>query len=112
MDEEKVFREVLERQLKAEGICPLCGKISNVVRAVTTIMKQEKVFDYIMDLDHYPTWGEVLTHFGSENAADTERLLARLLAGNDIILDGDEILVTRVTSEKQREMLRKSVRVR
>ena len=42
MNEEE-FRAKLEQQLEEDGVCPLCGRIDNVVRAVTTVMKQGMV---------------------------------------------------------------------
>jgi len=77
-------------------------------------MDKEKVFEFIYGLDHYPTWTEVLGHFGFENVQETERALKVLLDAGDMIRDDrdDTLVVTRVTSEKQREMLRKSVRLR
>ena len=72
---------------------------------------KERVFDFIMDLDHYPTWTEVLEHFKSK---DTEEALCLLLDEGSIIVDprDDNILVTRVTSKKQQDMIDRAVRVR
>ncbi len=72
---------------------------------------KEEVFDFIMELDHYPTWTEVLEHFKPE---DAEEALCLLLSAGDIIVDprDDNILVTRVTSNKLQDMLDKAVRIK
>ncbi len=77
-------------------------------------MDKEEVFDFIMELDHYPTWTETLIHFGLDNCQETERALKVLLDAGDIIVDSrdDNILVTRVTSKKLQDMLDKAVRIR
>ena len=77
-------------------------------------MDKEKVFEFILDLDHYATWDEVIVRFGLINATETERALGILLDDCNIIRDDsdDTLIVTRVTNPKLQKLIDESVRLK
>lgn len=73
---------------------------------------KDKVLKYILSLDHYPTWTEILVHFKLENAQETDKALCQLRDEGSIMqLEDDSIIVTAITNPKLQKLIDESVSI-
>ncbi len=75
-------------------------------------MDSNEVLQHIIDLPHYPTRDEICNHFEDLENPSIEDILQDLLDVGNIIMDGDEVIVTAVTSEKLRKLIETSISIR